>query len=32
MEGYSVTSGYNKHILLGTSKGETFREAVKLDK
>lgn len=28
MEGYSITGGYGKHILLGTSKGETFREAV----
>ena len=28
MEGYSVTGGYSKHTLLGTSKGNTFREAV----
>ena len=28
IEGYSVTGGYCKHSLLGTSKGETFREAV----
>lgn len=28
MEGYSITGCDGKHILLGTSKGETFREAV----
>lgn len=27
-EGYCVTGGYGKHHLLGTSKGNTFKEAV----
>lgn len=27
-EGYCVTGGYSKHILLGTSKGNSFKEAV----
>ena len=28
MEGYSITGCDGKHILLGTSKGETFRKAI----
>lgn len=28
MEGYSVTGGHGTHSFLGTSKGNTFREAV----